>query len=234
MFLNEDNLLFGLSSRLDGNMKLTARPGDEKPRQNRERFFLSRNLDNKNVISAGLVHGNKVAVVTAADRGRILDGYDALITDHPGLLLTVTVADCLPLYFFDPKNRVIALAHAGWRGVLTGLAARVIAVFKERYNSVPGDSQVFIGPHIQKCHFEIKEDVARQFSEYLDFIIRRESRIFIDLAGVIRAQLLTAGLVLSQIKISPDCTYEDPDKYFSYRRDGGELQAMVAYLGRRA
>jgi len=88
---------------------------------------------------------------------------------------------------------------------------------------------VLIGPHIRACHFEVKEDVAQQFAAYPEFV-RRGSKISIDLAGIVRRQLLAAGLAPSNIAISEECTYEIPDQYFSYRRDGGELRVMAAYV----
>ncbi|MFA5184497.1 MAG: peptidoglycan editing factor PgeF [Patescibacteria group bacterium] len=229
MFSAYDNIKAGLSLKEDGNMKCSTEDAEDTSFKNRELFFKKQGLDNKDVVSAGLVHGGQAAVIGSDSRGKSVAGYDALITDQPGAILTVTVADCLPLYFYDRAKQAIALAHAGWRGVLTPITKNVLAALATHYGSRPADIEVFIGPHLQKCHFTVKEDVASQFVAYPS-LISRSDKIYIDLAGIVRQQLIEAGVRSEQIRSSDECTYELADKYFSYRRDGGELQTMIAYL----
>jgi YfiH family protein len=232
MFTAAANIISGLSLKSDGNMTVYPNPGDQRPARNRQKFFHRLGLNTEAVTALQLVHGNKVAAVDGGSRGKLLTGYDALITNQPGVILTITVADCLPLYFYDQRKKIIALAHAGWRGVLAEISKNVVAAFISHYDSSPADLEVFIGPHLQACHFEVQDDVASQFSAYSEFIISRD-KIFIDLAGIVRHQLLRAGVTAANIRVSEECTYERPDKYFSYRRAGGELRVQVAYLGRK-
>jgi len=106
----------------------------------------------------------------------------------------------------------------------------VIEKMKERYRCQPPDIEVMIGPHIQACHFEVKKDVAEKFKD--EDLITKNGKIFINLAQVLSNQLIQAQIPLTNIKISPDCTYCRSDQYFSYRRDQkAELETMIAYIG---
>ncbi|MFA5155045.1 MAG: peptidoglycan editing factor PgeF [Patescibacteria group bacterium] len=223
------NIIAGISRRSDGNMTVYPAPGDDQPAENRRKFFSRLGCVNQ-VVGVQMVHGSKVATVGAGQRGQILSDYDALITDEPQVVLSLTVADCLPIYFYDQRRQAIALAHAGWRGVLANISREVVNKFIELYKTDPGDLEIHIGPHIHICHFEVKDDVANQFAAYPQFVSRSD-KIFIDLAGVVREQLMAAGIKAGNIDISQECTHDEKDQYFSYRRDGGEFRVMAAYLG---
>jgi polyphenol oxidase len=131
---------------------------------NRLAFLKKNNLDKKIIISANLVHGKRVVVTDSFKYSQTMISCDALITNHPEQVLTLTAADCLPVYFYDPKKQVIALAHAGWRGLVASILPAVINCFKMKYQSQPEDVMVVIGPHLQACHFSVQVDIANLFS----------------------------------------------------------------------
>ncbi|MFA6995405.1 MAG: peptidoglycan editing factor PgeF [Patescibacteria group bacterium] len=221
-FTGNQNLDLGISEKKDGSMKSSS--------GNRFLFFGNQNLASKIIVSAGLVHKNRVVVVDDIDKSQSTPNCDALITNQNKYLLTVTIADCLPIYFYDKNKQAVALAHAGWRGVASEIAKEVINTFINYYNSNPNDIEVFIGPHIQDCHFEVKDDVLSQF-KISDSIIRGE-KIYINLSKIVKDQLLQLNVNHHNISISSECTYCLNSKYFSYRRDKPqELETMIAYLG---
>lgn len=220
--MDSQNLYLGISKRQDGAMKHS--------RENRLLFFKKHKLDNKIIVSAGLVHGNKVVVADQLTNSQIIPECDALITNQTDHLLTITVADCLPIYFYDRDKKVIALAHAGWRGVVSEIVKEVISQFIGHYGSNLNDLEVFIGPHIKSCHFEVKADVASQFKP--SYSIVRNGKIYLDLSQVVHDQLTSLGVDNSNIDISEECPYCLSAKYFSYRRDHPqELETMIAYIG---
>ena len=220
-FTDNQNLYLGISEKKDGPMMNSS--------DNRLLFFKNRGLADKIIIMAGLVHGNKVAIIKDGDKNETITGYDALITDNPKYLLALTVADCLPIYFYDKNKKVIALAHAGWRGVVSKIVEEVIAQFINHYGSGAGDIEVFIGPHIKDCHFEVKSDVANRFKPADS--IERNGKIFINLSLIVKRQLIEYGVSGNNINISQECTYCLSDGYFSFRRDHPEkLETMVAYI----
>ncbi|MDD3711577.1 MAG: peptidoglycan editing factor PgeF [Patescibacteria group bacterium] len=222
IFINDKNIYSGISEKKDGPMKNSV--------ENRFLFFKNKGLNDKIIISAGLVHGNKVAIVDNLEDSQIILDCDALITNHNKYLLTITVADCLPIYFYDEKKKVIALAHAGWRGVISEIVEKVIIKFTNYYHSDLKDINVFIGPYIRPCHFEIKDDVANKFKS--SDIINRAEKKYIDMAKIVKDQLIQLKIQRDKINISDDCTYCLEGKYFSYRRDNpSELETMIAYIG---
>lgn len=135
-YQHNKNIYIGISEKKDGSMK--GRP------QNSLLLFKDLGLDKKIIASADLVHGNRTAIVSNGFSGGIISKCDALISNNPKHLLTLTVADCLPLYFFDKKKKVVALAHAGWRGIVLDIAKEVIDIFINHYNSKASDIEVFI------------------------------------------------------------------------------------------
>ena len=222
MDFNSQYLHLGISNKTDGPMKNSM--------ANRLLFLKNKKLGQYPIISAALVHKNRVAIIDAASQSRVITDCDALITDQKDCLLTITVADCLPLYFYDKNKKVVALAHAGWRGVISGISQEVVKVFIDRYYSDPRDLEIFIGPHIQTCHFEVKDDVASEFAQ--EDLIMKEEKIYINLAAVVRNQLMAVGVSADNIVLSSECTYCLNDKYFSFRRDHPKiLETMLAYVG---
>ena len=221
-FNDLQNLYLGISKKQDASMK-----NDFK---NRLSFFKNKGLDDKVIISANLVHKDQVVIVDEIKENEDILACDALITNNKKQLLSLTVADCLPIYFYDQEKQVVALAHAGWRGVVANIAKGVVDKFINHYQSHPENILVFIGPHIQKCHFEVNDDVSSQFAE--KYLVKREDKIYIDLSQVVFDQLLSSGLSSYNIKISDDCKFCLDKDYFSYRRDKPEeLETMIAYLG---
>ena len=204
---------------------------DPEAVQHRNVFFQRLEIHSDQVVSAALVHGTQILAVTDQDQGRTIPATDGLMTNQTGLVLTVTVADCVPIYFFDPTNKAIGLAHSGWRGTLQNIAAKMIDTMRKEYGSHPADIRVCVGPHIQVDHFEVQDDVAQQFLEYPKYILKKDDKIFIDLGAVIQQQLLDVGLSTQNIELDTTCTYCDQENYFSFRRDNPQkLEVMVAYI----
>ncbi|MCX6784734.1 MAG: peptidoglycan editing factor PgeF [Candidatus Komeilibacteria bacterium] len=224
-------LIFGLSEKNDGIMKLVGEHAAEAL-INRRNFFATKNIELGRIVDAGLIHGKTVALVDEVQAGQRLEATDGLITDTPNLFLTITVADCLPIYFFDPIKKVIGLAHAGWRGVLLNIAAVMVDKLVGNFQSQPQDLLVTIGPHLRSCHFIVQPDVADQFFQYQKFIKTTSAGQAIDLAGIVAQQLESSGVLVGNITVSLACTYDEQEKYFSFRRDKpAEVEAAVAYTG---
>jgi polyphenol oxidase len=102
----------------------------------------------------------------------------------------------------------------------------------EKLNCKTENILVGIGPGIRACHFEIKEDTLHNYKKYPEFILQKEDRLFVNLAGIIQQQILTMGIQKENIEDSMLCTFCLEEKYFSYRRDKPEnVEAMLAYIG---
>lgn len=185
-------------------------------------------------VEADQVHGAVVAVVGTADAGGSIAGADGLATADPGLALAIHAADCVPLLLADPKRRVVAALHAGWRGTAAGIAVEGVRILVDRFKSNPRDLLVAIGPSIGPCHYEVDEPVIERMRRWAWWpevaAANGRGRWQLDLRAASRRQLLDAGLLAERIEVLDLCTYDHPDLFYSYRRDRvtGRMAAVVA------
>ncbi len=243
IFKNFPELHYGISERKDGSMRIIGIAEQDKfVQENRQRFLEGCSIKGK-VVVPHLTHSNKVVAVTQDNSSETFEA-DGFITSLPGIFLTITVADCFPLYFYDPIQKIVGLAHAGWRGVGRNIVKNVIRAFVKSFSSKPKDILLGIGPGIRQCHFTVKQDVAQQVLKaepeaagglraHEQFIEKKSDNEYaIDLEGIIMEQARNEGVV--NIEASRACTYCMADTYFSYRRDKPEiLETMLAFIGRR-
>ena len=118
------------------------------------------------VIQGHQVHGSEVAIIDRSDLTREdLEGYDAFITELPGVAIGVRTADCVPILISDPRNRVIAAIHSGWKGTVQKIALKTIGVMETRFKTRPEDLVAVIGPSIGPASFQVGEKVAAKFKE---------------------------------------------------------------------
>jgi polyphenol oxidase len=166
------------------------------------------------------IHSDRV--LRAESEGLQGEG-DALISNRPGLALTVRTADCLPILIADPKNRAVAAIHAGWRGVVSKIAPKTVEAMTREFGSRPSDLVVAIGPGIGPCCFEVGPEVAIQFG--------LSGRTKVDLVSTLCRQLGRNGIAPGQISTSGLCSYCDSQLFESYRRDREAAGRMIAMIG---
>jgi len=189
-------------------------------------------------VSAEQVHGGEVNVVTDTRNHRIADVDGLIYTHTPGerVVLGVFVADCVPILLVDPKERIVASVHAGWRGTLDGVTTRAVTAMKMR-GSQPEDILVSIGPHIGMCCYDVPEDRAKKFlflfSADSSVASVREGRWYLDLGFANLRQLQDCGILKEHIDAPPTCTACQRDEFFSYRKDSsatfGEMLGLIGY-----
>lgn len=236
-FYNDhENIFAGLSNVNEGNMKFREDETDDDTQKNRKNLCDAQNIPYENLISAQLVHGKDVVFVKNME-DRIVAKTDALVTNVKDLYISVTVADCFPVFFYDPVAEIVAVAHAGWRGVVAGIIPKTIAKMEELGSSAK-DIHISVGPGISKKNFEFSYlEMTQEFGHFAqDRYIEKTStmeKVKIDLPMMINDQLINAGASLENLKISRICTYDDED-FFSARRHGGDsYNAMLAVIGMR-
>lgn len=180
------------------------------------------------LVTAEQVHGSRVALVAgdAAGRGAYAAGgrprvrsTDALVTAEPDLPLLLCFADCVPVIVVSP-GPVVGVAHAGWRGALAGIAGATARAVVETAACDPGDLTVYVGPHIQACHYTVSDDLMSQFVNTFGTLARAESG-GLDLGHVVAASLTHAGVDPCNIASLGTCTAETTDRFFSYRAEAG-------------
>jgi len=179
------------------------------------------------------VHGRDVVRVDAANAHALQvepPTADAAVTRTPGIVLTVRTADCLPVLLADRAGEVLAVAHAGWRGLAAGVLDAAVAAM----DVAPHDICAWVGPAIGKRMFEVGDDVLAAFggaggSAATHFTPLREGKWLADLPGLARRRL--AALGVRRTAGGYWCTHSESARFFSYRRerDSGRM-ALVAWL----
>lgn len=218
------------SGKKDGSMRLSPKSESwlSKNIENRKRYFEKVGLSGKKVIAAHLVHGNRVALVDHSSPDYVLK-TDGLVTADPAVTLTITVADCYPVYFYDKKKRIIGLAHVGWSGAVKNIVADMLGLMKKE-GSDPLDIVASLGPGICQKHYLVSPERAALFVDYPEAVLKKEGQRYLDIKKVIYRQLKENGIVM--ISDSDECPACLPEKYFSYRRDKPEvIKVMVAAIG---
>jgi YfiH family protein len=174
--------------------------------------------------------GNQVhrTEVVWHDRGQgwnILDGIDGHGTDARGILVTVTVADCAPVYLVDPARQAVALLHAGWRGASGRVLERGVRLLAGHAGSSPTDIIMHCGVSICSACYEVDSQVFDAFG----LPVPAGGRGPLDLRLQLARQ--AAELGIGEVSVSPWCTAHDRALFFSHRASGGADGRLVAYLG---
>ncbi len=227
----------GISLKADGGMSWNGMAMADTI-SNRRRCFTRNGLDLNQAVSADQVHETTIYRVSDSDRGHgtiehasRIPATDALITNIPGIILTTLHADCAPIFYIDSVSGSIGLAHAGWRGILSGLPGMMLQRMVDEYQSAVGNLQVVVGPMISPVRYPVDDDLANRFAiRFGNDVIQTESgRTHLDLFKSLSVDLRQSGLPEENLASRPPCTAAS-HVYASYRRDGLESRSMLAWL----
>jgi len=189
--------------------------------QNRVRMAASLGVEPSRFLTAYQVHSPNVVVAETPWTNETRPHADAIVTRMRALAIGVTTADCGPVLFADPQARVIAAAHAGWRGALTGVIEATVAAM-ERLGAARGQIRAAVGPMIRQSNYEVGPDLIARFAAQDPASNRffspagRDGHAMFDLGGYVAARLERAGV--GHVEDLGLCTYADPARFFSYRR----------------
>lgn len=182
-------------------------------------------IDEKEIAYAEQVHGNEVLVV---EEDGTFQGVDALVTKAPGLTLAIQVADCAAVLLADSRQGIVAAVHAGWRGAAGDILPKAIRKMI-LLGAQASHIQAFISPCISKYNFEVGPEVAEKFpAEFVDFQSYKKPHV--DLKGFLNRQLLEQGLKNEDIEVHKGCTVDDPQRFYSYRREQQQSGRMLGLI----
>ena len=173
------------------------------------------------------IHSDKILI---ADRAGCLGEGDALITNQPGITLSIRTADCLPILMADVRNRAVAAVHAGWRGTLLEIVPKTVQAMADQFGTRPDDLVIAIGPGIGACCFEVGPEVATQFSSLFPERRDLDRRTKVDLVETNLRLLGRNGGSMRQIATSGLCSCCQADLFHSYRRDREQAGRMVSVI----
>lgn len=236
--------LGGVSSGEFSTMNLALNRGDDENKviTNYKLFCHATGFEFDTLVASAQDHNTIVRKVTKNDCGigitkpRDMDSVDALVTNENGVTLVTYYADCTPVFFIDKNKKVIALAHAGWRGTVNKICSNVIKTMITDYNSDTKDIYCFIGPAISKCCYEIDQSCYDNFTSVegldLDKIMTTKSngKYMADLLETNKQILMLSGVPENNITISDVCTRCNSDLLWSHRATNGKRGTMCAFM----
>jgi YfiH family protein len=174
------------------------------------------------------VHGTSVRTVDAPGGS---EGFDALITDTAGVLLTVSVADCAPILLYDARHNAVAAVHAGWKGTAGQLVAHTLEAMHRAWGTRGADCWALVGACIGPEAFEVGPEVADRFSEAHKRWDPARGKFVVDLKRANADQLRAFGVPDGQIDVSPWCTVQHNGDFFSHRAEHGVTGRMLGFAG---
>lgn len=246
------DIIHGFSTRLGGvsrehlySMNLSFSRGDERENviTNHTRFANALGYNPDNLVFSDQGHDVKIYVVDEKDKGKgfsvesDINNIDGLVTNVSNIPLITFYADCVPLYFYDKVNKVVGLAHSGWKGTVNNIAAHMIKTMRDNYGSNPNDIVTAIGPSICMDCYEVSEDVAEQFKaaynkEQLESILldKGNGKYQLNLHEACKYNLINAGILPDNIAMPDICTCCNPDVLYSHRASKGMRGNLAAVI----
>ena len=238
-----DGLRHGVFTRLGGfsappfdglNVAVTTGDNPVDARRNQAVVAEAIGLD---LISARIAHGSVLHIVERQSPSESITDLrqrashaiaDAMITTESGLGLFWGFGDCSPILIYDPRQRVAALAHGGWRGAAAAIGPKTIDTMRQRYGSRLEDLIAAVGPSIQSCCYQVNDEIYAAFqrdpraSENAVFVRHEDDHgepgLFLDVTASNARQLLAAGVREDQLDIAPYCTGCEADLFYSHRK----------------
>jgi polyphenol oxidase len=218
-FTRDGGISGGLYASLNGGIGSEDNAGHV--RENRARMAAALGVEPSRFLTAFQIHSPTVVVAEAPWSPEARPRADAIVTRMRELAIGVTTADCGPILLADPVARVIGAAHAGWRGALTGVVEATIEAMV-RLGAERGQIRAALGPLIRQHNYEVGPDLIAKFSAddpasgRFFAPARRDGHAQFDLGGYVASRLRRAGIrYVEDLEL---CTYEDPARFFSYRR----------------
>lgn len=209
-----------------------------------EHFFTTRESDVDNnfepicnylgVSAADFIHPDQThsANVEYAIKGKQeYKNTDAIILTNYEQAVYLRFADCTPIIFYDKRNNIGAVVHAGWRGTASKIAPKTVQVMIKNNNTSLNSLYVAIGPAIGACCYTVGDDVIEKISNTIsttDNLILNNNKI--DLKGINAQQLIDLGVPKENIDICPYCTSCNNDMFYSYRKENGTTERHNAVI----
>jgi YfiH family protein len=188
-------------------------------------------IEKRNVYLPIQKHTDNVQVIGSDHETRVAD---SVLTGRKGILIGVQVADCVPVLCYDPIKLLVGAVHAGWRGTASQIIKKTITCMVKGFGSSPEDIKIAFGPSIRwSCYHvgkEVKEAIYKATGEG-NYCLQEDGTYCIDLASANRYQAMSVGIPEKNIWISHECTYCNPEDYYSYRYEKIYNGAQGGFIG---
>ena len=226
-----DELSYETSTKSDGNLSFTYGERNEVL-ENRKKFLSKFGLRLDDTVVMSLHHGENIEIVDERNRGKDSSPADTLVTQEPDLVLFLLTADCLPIVYYDPDNKVVALGHLGWRGTEAKLSQKVVHFLHKEFGSNPSKLIISIGPGIHKESYRfdaLGQKEAPGWEPYLTDL--PDGNIAVDIVGYNLKQLIESGVPKKNISVSDVDTCKSQNFFSHYRaKRTGEKEGRFATI----
>jgi YfiH family protein len=253
--LKSQKLTHGVSTKFFGSIKNNGIIN----KKNLKGFLNALGVDIKTVVFPEQVHGSRVVVIPTSVEGSRTTSFgerdssttlgmtggakivhipnaDGLITNKKNVFIGIVTADCLPVIFYDGKKSIVGIAHAGYKGLLSGVLPKMLKAMKKMGADVK-DMKVAIGPAIGVCCYEVYQERIKMFDNVFKGIEAyqiRDGKYFLDLKNIARQILTLDGIQQKNIEVSDICTKDNVKNFYSFRGEGpknfGEFATIVGIL----
>lgn len=177
------------------------------------------NISEKDLVFADQIHGFDIHICQKGDSGSIRLSVDGLASNHPGQILVIKTADCVPILIYEPNKKVVAAIHAGRKSLSQNIISKSISKMRKSYGIMPEKCVVALGPHIRKCHYFLRKKALENLknTKWEKYFISR-AKIYFDITSAVLDELIHSGIPKENIEDSQICTYCQYKKYFSARK----------------
>ncbi|MEO6695943.1 MAG: peptidoglycan editing factor PgeF [Ignavibacteria bacterium] len=210
------------------NISTSVGDQEENVKKNREIFFNELGITKDEITFQLQIHSS---VIKYSDRPELLESCDALYTDKKNNFLAVSVADCIPVFLYEPEKKVVACIHSGWKGTYEKITTCMIEELKKNFSIDVSKLVAYIGPGISVENYEVGKDLADRFN--VKVVNQKNGKFFLDLKKDNFIQLINCGVEEKNIEVSEHCTFNEKHLLHSYRRDGQRSGRMFGIIGMR-
>ena len=235
--LKSQKLIHGVSTKFFGSIKTNGNINES----NLKGFLDTLGIDRKNTFFPEQIHGSNVVTIDDS-RKQIILNADGLITNKKNVFLGIVTADCLPVIFYGEKKGIVGIAHAGYKGLLSGILEEMLKVMK-KMGAYVKNMKIAIGPAIGVCCYDVSYDRVRMFvgfegdsgrtslARMTNLYQVRNGKYFLDLKNIAKQIFISEGILEKNIEVSDICTYDNIKDFFSFRGEGpknfGEFVTVV-------
>jgi len=230
----------GVSRPPFNSLNLAYNTEDARSNVEGNRSTLSRAFDLQPhlLLTVKQVHGSDILVIDEPnyDLSHFLSlECDAIVSNQPGIMIGVLVADCFPVLLFDPEKRTVAAVHVGWRGAAAGILKKAVDSMQSAFGCRPEQILAAVGPGIGAHNYIVDRpvrDAFRQGSGNWQQIAQEVElgKWQLDIRQSCLLQLQEAGLAASHISAVEECTCCHREMFFSYRRDNGQTGRQMGFI----
>ena len=188
-------------------------------------FSLLKEYDQKNFLIPKQTHSTNIVFSNKPEQ---IDNCDGVFTSNPNIVCLIKVADCMPVFFAHQSRPFYGVVHAGWKGLTKGILKGTSTFFTENKLKL-NEVDIYVGPSIQKCCFEVSHDIIDKFPSW-SIRLKKSGKFMVNLQKIAFEQLKLIGFDKKRIKINSDCSFCKKNNYYSYRRDGEKTGRMIGVI----